>query len=343
MKKALCILLTLALLLMAVPAVFAAEPKITDSLQAQMDASAEGTKLETHIWLNCAVDKDEAYRLAVKECGYIGGLPLNMTLDEVYRFKEAYNRIISAQEKAVADAFLEKYPIPAEDIVYSSKHPYIVAMLTKAQIAEIAALPEVEGLYAGVENTETPVYPTELCADVAAPDDPDRAKFEAYCTDQGAEVVSFRTLYAHESGGTVDWTLVYGMTNMVAPMPYTKVIGHRFLAGSAMGSPFTANYGVYDIKNDRFIDAASAAAKKYEGFSAAFDSFGGGRLLGDLDGDDELSVIDATMLQRCDLGMRDYPADDLLSDESYASDFNRDGERDILDATCIQRYLVGLD
>ena len=82
MKKALCILLTLALLLMAVPAVFAAEPKITDSLQAQMDAAAEDAKIETHIWLNCAVDKDEAYRLAVKECGYIGGLPLNMTLDE---------------------------------------------------------------------------------------------------------------------------------------------------------------------------------------------------------------------------------------------------------------------
>ena len=72
-------------------------------------------------------------------------------------------------------------------------------------------------------------------------------------------------------------------------------------------------------------------------------------LIGDLDRDDEISIIDVTLIQRCEVKIREYPEDDSFyvtddfgKKERYYSDFNRDYERDVLDATCIQRYLVGL-
>ena len=78
------------------------------------------------------------------------------------------------------------------------------------------------------------------------------------------------------------------------------------------------------------------------------DELGGGRLIGDLDRDNELSVIDVTIIQRCEVNIRDYPADDEIKADDglwrysvkYYSDFDRDGERTILDATRLQRYLI---
>lgn len=72
-------------------------------------------------------------------------------------------------------------------------------------------------------------------------------------------------------------------------------------------------------------------------------------MLGDIDGDGEITVIDATIFQRCDIRIQSYPDDDEIKPwgtwhyaPKYYSDFNRDGERDILDATCVMRYSVGL-
>ena len=74
------------------------------------------------------------------------------------------------------------------------------------------------------------------------------------------------------------------------------------------------------------------------------------QMMGDIDHDNDISIIDATIIQRCEANISNYPETDRIDilDESalngvkYYSDFNRDGERDIVDATCIQRYLVGI-
>jgi len=111
-----------------------------------MEQTSEDQKITVHVWLYSTVDKEAARRQAMKECGYIGGLPLNMTLNEVYAYKAAYNRIISEQEAAVTNSFVEKLGISEEDIVYLGKSPYVIANLTKAQINEAAAYAEVESL-----------------------------------------------------------------------------------------------------------------------------------------------------------------------------------------------------
>lgn len=478
MKKVLSMILVIAVLLSCmIISAFAANAKISDSLLQVMKATSEDAKIKVHVWLYSNVDKEAARRQARKDCGYIGGLPLNMTLDEVYTYKAAYNRIVSEQEAAVANSFVEKLGIAKEDIVYCGKHPYVIAKLSKAQINEAATYVEVEslsyvediavepstgnktkiseslqkamkampdnekietciwlyyqhdadlieratfeecGLTAGtcmtleevdiysktynriageleaagnlaliekvgvadediifcgtlsplviLNLTKEQVYSIAELDEVQILDDDNtvfvneptpssdsyRSRFNDYCDRQAndVEVLNYKELYQHkDKNGDTDWVLIYSSTNMGYPAPLNTIIGNRVILLDSCGVPFDSGYGIYDVKNDTFIDAISAARKGYDDFAKVFDELGGGRLLGDLDGDNQLTIIDATIMQRCQVGVRDYPIDDEIKVDNgmwnysakYYSDFDRDGVRSILDVTKLQRYLI---
>lgn len=322
--------------------------KIGYSLLQVMAESDDDAKLEVYITLKCNIDKEAASKQAIKECGYIGGLPLNMSLDEVYAYKAAYNRIIFEQESAVADSFVAKSAIPDEDIVYHGKCAYIIARLTKDQIATISAYDEVQSIDYGEANTDSPTendQPYELPLGMYF----DRFK-EKYETQYDHTAFYRELYYHHNADNEIDWALVRCELNIVEPMPYSSVIGNRVILHDSCSLPFSSGYALYDVKEDKFISAASAEASEYDGFTKAFDdNVNDGRLLGDIDGDGEITVIDATIIQRCDIRIQDFPEDDEIKPwttwhyaPKYYSDFNRDGERDILDATCIMRYSVGL-
>lgn len=347
MKKVLSMILIFAVLLSCLAITAFAEGqngKISAELAEQLAALPEGTKAETHIWLYCPIDKGEVFRLTIRECGYTAGLPLDMTLEEVYAYKAAYNRIVSEKEAAVGSSFIEKLGIPEEDLVYHGKHPYVVAMLTRAQIERAATFGEVESISlndTAAVLTEAPVEPPEPGYFYQ---DSFRQKYES----EYIKVEIYRELYYHADGsGAIDWALVRCEMNLCAPAIYTDIIGNRVFSHSSYASPFSSGYAVYDVKEDRFLDAASREAAAYGGLTKAFDeNVTEGRLLGDLDKDNELSIIDVTIIQRCVAQMRDYPDDDAITlypwqyDFRYYSDFDRDGERGITDATKLQRYLV---
>ena len=62
-----------------------------------------------------------------------------------------------------------------------------------------------------------------------------------------------------------------------------------------------------------------------------------GYILGDADGDGEVTILDATYIQRALVGVTlPTPCDEA------AADVDGDGEMTIIDVTCIQRYLVGI-
>lgn len=174
---------------------------------------------------------------------------------------------------------------------------------------------------------------------------------EAYLKKRyiGAMLLSYKELFYHkDKNGETDWVLLYADSNIESPAFYNNIIGNRVIMRSGYGAPFSSGYGIYDVKNDQFMDAASAENYGISGFGRSFDQNGGGRLLGDLDRDEELTVIDVTVIQRCQVKLRDYPSDDeivplgglWMQPAKYYSDFDRDGERDITDATALQRYLV---
>ena len=71
-------------------------------------------------------------------------------------------------------------------------------------------------------------------------------------------------------------------------------------------------------------------------------------LVGDADGDGEVTIMDATRIQRwlaeiCDMDGKPYSGRALTNAERKAADADGDGEVTILDATKIQRQLAGLD
>lgn len=347
MKKAICILLILAVMMTCCVVGVSAKCTIPDTLREQMDAVENG-KFKVHIWLYCPIDKSTVFQQAIKECGYIGGLPLNMTLDEVYAYKAVYNRIISEQEAAVADSFIEKLGIAEEDIEYHGKHPYVIAFLTEDQIETAASFSEVEGIYYDLMDGQPIVTPTEPPTESASSESPYlyQARFEELY-GSGYDWCDYQELYYHiDQNGETDWALVYAFIPAAEPIELVTIVGNRVLYPGTMYMPFDACYGIYDVKEDKFIDAGSSEAKNYDGFLKVFDEIDDGRLIGDLDRDGDLSVVDVTILQRCEANMREYPDDDTFSltfewgKSRYYSDFDRDGERTILDATRLQRYLI---
>lgn len=177
-------------------------------------------------------------------------------------------------------------------------------------------------------------------------------KFAKYCASQSEEVSDYDELYYHRGNdGELDWVLLYAHGGWPDPWYGMGIIGNRVIV-SGTYPVFTFGMGLYDVKKDAFYDLyALKAYDHYDGLAEAIDRYGKGKLLGDLDGDDSITILDATMIQRCEINAADYPESDWINESElvddvfkpihYYSDFNRDGERNILDATCIQRYLIG--
>ena len=104
----------------------------------------------------------------------------------------------------------------------------------------------------------------------------------------------------------------------------------------------TTTYG-YSYKHNDFIiyGYSHTAAEKYAKaneftFISLGDIPGVVYLLGDADGDGEVTILDATAIQR---NLVSLPVDEYISE---AADADGDNEVSILDATAIQRWLVSL-
>ena len=165
--------------------------------------------------------------------------------------------------------------------------------------------------------------------------------------------MNYEELYTHQGAdGETDWTLLYALGIGASQWHVCGVFNHRVISRSEDWALFALGMGLYDAKEDTFYDLAKMQDyDRYDDLAEAIDIYGMGKLLGDIDGDDEISILDCAIIQRCETGLRDYPESDAVKGYSYKyenietpllyySDFNRDGEHNILDVTCIQRYLA---
>lgn len=162
-----------------------------------------------------------------------------------------------------------------------------------------------------------------------------------------AQVSSFDVLCEHlTESGSVDWALVrVSVAEAAAPAYYE--FGNRVLTSDKSGSPFTFGVGLFDAQHGRFFDITDRRAEDYPELEAVWTVGGDGRLIGDMDGDNALTVSDVTLIQRCQAEMISYPEDDINphavghpDSVAFFSDFDHDGERGIIDATMIQRFLA---
>lgn len=175
-----------------------------------------------------------------------------------------------------------------------------------------------------------------------------KAKLKADYSLSDADFSDYEELCYHkDKDGLPDWTLVKVKTADASEQTYSGIIANRVCEHEQSASLFGSGYGIYDAAEKRFIPLTDDIVGRYKDLGRIFDNLGSGRLIGDVDSDDELTAIDCTLIQRCSTRICDWPEDDIVDSEGldlvYFSDFDRDGERDIVDATRLQRYVTYID
>lgn len=167
-----------------------------------------------------------------------------------------------------------------------------------------------------------------------------------------------KELYYHtDNSGNTDWLLfkadgAYEATNEMID----EIFGDRFLSSRAGYVPFTYQYGIYNISEDKFYDIEDVYGEPgYENIDEAFAECNVGTLLGDVNYDGIINIIDATLIQKYSANLLDYPKNDSINVGlcpvagksfvllKYNSDMNRDGKRNVSDATAVQKYCARLD
>lgn len=166
---------------------------------------------------------------------------------------------------------------------------------------------------------------------------------DEYPPDYGT--YEYQEFYYHhidenDPNSEIDWILVEAMVAMEDTLYCTK-IGNRILFLYSQEYPFSCGYGVYDVKQDCFISLASRDIfEKYEDLEDVVNNkVRIGRLLGDTDLDDCLSILDATTLQR---GLVNGKYSEKYGMAYEVADFDLDYNVTVMDATAIQMHLAGI-
>lgn len=149
------------------------------------------------------------------------------------------------------------------------------------------------------------------------------------------------------------WALIQSHVQSFEPWDYvgSVLFGDRILSWWHSGASLYP-YGlfIYDTKQGSFIPIEEVDPNQYTGLIDLMKELRLGRPLGDADNDKELTILDATSIQRDLAELESLPKDDMYYCEAGAgswnaylyADYDCSGDLTILDATAIQRNLVGL-
>lgn len=336
----------------------------TQKIDAQIIDRLEkpGDTVGSWMWFT-EIDREECARRVAEATGYTEeefaakkkSMP-QTTQEEKDALREFINSYIRTRTAIMSDMYEENNSkiigeLGITDVLFmSTLTNSAIVNLPKNRVYEIARSPYVISMYYYRLEAELPEPPegvTYRCGDAFV-----RYVSERSTSANVPEIWSYEELYYHEdSSGETDWVLLDALCGNAVPWMGFGIVGNRVIMNGPL-EIFEFGMGLYDVKNDSFLDLTDMTdLSAYSGLEEAIDLYGRGRLLGDLDGDDTITVIDATIIQRCEVKTSEYPESDVISTEEYIdssfrpltyySDFNRDGERDVTDATCIQRYLVG--
>ena len=166
--------------------------------------------------------------------------------------------------------------------------------------------------------------------------------------------------YHYDREGNLDWVLAEGRSGCYGTESTQMRIAGRVISNE-WAIHFCFGYGVYDVAQNQFIDLFDIRnnTESYEGLKEVLWEMKIGRPVGDADNDGELTVLDATAIQRklanlqssLDLEKNIYYNSYYLElgsqegdrvEHDYA-DYDDDGVLSVIDATRIQKHLAGLE
>lgn len=142
--------------------------------------------------------------------------------------------------------------------------------------------------------------------------------------------------------------LTFGTDGKITEEASYGVYGDYVMRNHESYSPSVSGYNVYLSKVSSVVSLREAYDTNVEGIEKVFTEYGLGELIGDMDNDRTINVLDATIIQRNLAKITDFAENDEITGScekgsvsvSYISDYNRDNNRNILDATAIQIALV---
>ena len=176
---------------------------------------------------------------------------------------------------------------------------------------------------------------------------------ENYLKESDWDVTDYAEVYTHYSdtqNKKISYVLFRIRNNMPLPdIPMTEIIGDYIIHGYSDILPIARGYGVFIPETNEIYGLAQAITLDIEGIEKAENQIDYHALMGDNDEDLKLTIKDATYLQKCLAGLKDFRKDDRIDayefdgnlKAGYISDYNRDGVRNIKDATAIQKKLAG--
>ena len=141
-----------------------------------------------------------------------------------------------------------------------------------------------------------------------------------------------------------DWAIVEAsISGIVACAEYERIVGGRLLwAPNTFQQPFAFDIGIYDAEKDQFFDIETIDFDDYPGLYEVWQTMDIGELTvkeqpGDADGDLNVTILDATKIQRGLAGL-----DSRNSIVAAGADVDGDGDMTVMDATRIRRNIAGL-
>lgn len=336
MKKTLSIILAVVLVLSAlILSAHAEESKMTQELKDAIKQSSPDDVLNLILWYaypGCPEPdfQPEDYGEDLKS--------VQAYLKDYRAYKKAYY----TEKNEQCTDFLKK-AIEIE-LIYSSKYTSYVLLKAKADdINKLEAVDFVSSI--GLVENETLEEQTELGLY--------ESRYRAILdNEEQRRNYAYQEVYYHyDEDGDNDWALVEADSGRSVPMDISMLINGRVITNNMDAKYFTFKYGVYDVVRDKFfdLDDIKESTDLFPGLTDAIWNLKIGRPLGDADNDDELTVLDATRIQRemAELDTFDEEVEyyhlSVLEAPRRFSDYDGDGGVTILDATAIQRTLVGLD
>ncbi len=260
-------------------------------------------------------------------------LYLKITKGNVYDVDESEQDALFKEREADNKAFLWRYNFDEEDILYVSKyHRQVAVNATKAQLVRLWCDSEVNSITdfemdLGLSNGMTG-------ADVKYALDDYMAK-EKVIDSAGAYLIT-----AGESNGIP--LLKYTILPTADEVFYVRLGNYLF---SATWN-FTYYLGFFAVIDGEFIPFEAAWKNgdiSLEDGAEIYDAAKRIENLGDMNGDGEVNIKDATLLQKALVHLEEMPKITMDFEDFKdidVTDFNGDGALNIRDVTAIQKFIA---
>lgn len=328
-----------------------------------------------------ASDNARAYEFSywVEQMGYLDDIR-DYTVEYSEELEREYNEYIKSLRQAVlaeGEAFFAKhFDASTDELLRNSDRRALI--MVRSSVATIKALENVDGCavfesstsedsvnrryetndyYTIVPDYYVDISPYELVYAMHFYEDIEEPRYIDRLSWNIGEYIYYNKYdhYGDTEDATPDYVLAFSGENVCSPAYSAGGFGDKYLLQEYnIYYPYTLGYHIITTEDMKVYTLREAWDAQIEGIEDVFEDFGLGEKRGDSDGDGEITIKDATLVQKCIAKLEKFTEYEYVSGfaekgqgedgmfHDRISDMNRDGEVDIKDATAIQKYIAGI-